>query len=62
MTDENKKTLIEYLLSAGCMAAEIVYENDGPRYELRGITPAERWQHMRRWVDKVLENPRMGEV
>lgn len=47
---------------APCMAAEIAFENDTNRMFGPELCPAERWKHMRRWVDQVLEDPRMGEV
>lgn len=46
---------------APCMAAEIAYENDLNDYSRPNETPTQRWKHMRRWVDKVLEDPRCDE-
>jgi hypothetical protein len=34
------------------LAAEIEYENDD---WCRGMSPADRWQHMRKWVDSHLK-------
>ena len=42
----------------GCMAAEIANENDDWYCDTR----KQRWEHMRRWVDQVLEDPRIGEI
>lgn len=41
------------------LAAEIEYENDenGWRYGRGQETPAERWQRMRKWVEKNIREP-----
>lgn len=38
--------LADRLKAPKILVRELVYEND----ECRGVTPAERWQHMRKWV------------
>lgn len=37
---------------ASCLAAEIEYINDEVLYD---VSPAERWQKMRRWIQKCID-------
>ena len=51
-----------YFGIAECMAREVMNENDTCGEWVGVDTPADRWRYMRRWVDQVLEDPRMDEV
>jgi hypothetical protein len=42
------------------LAAEIEYENDEGSY--RNETPEERWERMRRWVEKQIKAPGGGDA